>query len=502
MLLVTLFACAQPAEKATANGSVITWSDDVTLDADFTVPEGTTLVIEHGVTVTLSEDVALLVDGELNADGGPAHDIVFTGDANARWRSIVFSKTGTPATFTDVDDYDSGSILTGVTIENATRAVELAGASPYLENVVFRNNAIPATVDTIGGAAILIADGATPRIRLCTFSANVANTFAFGGAIYVDAANPILQDNSFTNNVGSYGGAISTNNMASPIVGSQFTSNESASEGGAISLVSTVSALLANDIEGNHAKADGAGVHVCLDCDPHAAPTLYDNIVAYNLSDNDDPADGAAGIGAAFLGGLHTNDIHDNLRNGEPSDFAWYNLSEEAWPDWVSTPDIGDNWWDTTDADAIAATIFDGNDDPTYASVDASWVRDANIGAPIPRVVMAPRRMHYMDAGDTIAVYLTLYNPGPAATFSLDLRERGNPFPGSLAFPGASQKDGIWTFVMPENSVWFGTIDESTYDGTSVDDIEWMASLLDATSGEMIGRTSVARYVLSPADGT
>lgn len=500
MLLVALLGCGTAPLQPP--GPTVTWDADVTLDTDYTVPERSHLVIEPGVTVTLGPGVALLIDGFLEAQGTTDEPIVFTGSASEPWRSIVFSASSVHAEYTNVDDYAGGSVVRGVVVENATRGLELAGGSPYVADSIFRRNTIPAGVDTIGGAAILVSSDATPRIRGCSFEGNVANTFAFGGAIYVNGANPILQGNTFAGNMASYGGAISTDNMASPFAGNTFMANESASDGGAVSLVSSVSALLNNRFTANHSKADGGGIHVCLTCDPHAAPTLVDNVIVDNLSDNADPADGSAGIGASFLGGMTTNDIHGNLRDGEPSDFSWYNLVEEAWPTWAASPDVGDNYWGTTDAEAIAASIFDGADDPTYTEVDASSVRDAPIGAAIPRVVIATRRMHYQDAGDAMEVYLTLYNPGLATSVTLDLRERGRAWSGSVEYSGATASGGIWTLDMPEDSVWFATIEASTYDGVTTDDIEWTASLSDAASGARIGRTSVARYLLAPADGT
>ncbi|MCE7906721.1 MAG: hypothetical protein DYG87_13140, partial [Anaerolineae bacterium CFX3] len=255
-----------------------TWDAPITLEADYEVPQGTTLTIEPGVTVTLAEGVALLVEGELVARGTEDAPVTFTGDAAAPWGGVVFAAGAVAARFDGFDTYAGGSSVEHAVVENATRGMELAGASPYLRAVTFQYNVIPPTVDTIGGAALLVSGAATPRVRDCRFEGNVASSFAFGGAIYVDAADPILQDNVFLDNEATYGGAVSTELMASPIVGSTFEGNESQSEGGGVSLVSTVSALLANTFTGNYAEKDGGGIHVCVTCDPHAAPYLLDSL--------------------------------------------------------------------------------------------------------------------------------------------------------------------------------------------------------------------------------
>lgn len=497
-MLVLLLACTPP-DDAAADPAQITWNADITLDADFTVAAGATLTIEPGVTVTLAEGVALLVDGELLAKGTAEAPIVFTGDLGARWRSIVFNAGAVDAAFEAVDIYAEGSVVEHAVVEHATRGMELAGASPYVHAVTFRNNELPATVDTVGGAALLVSGGATPRIRDCTFEDNVANNFAFGGALYVDAADPIVQDSVFTGNHATYGGAMSTNLMAAPIVGSQFDGNESDSEGGAISLVSAVSAVLANTVVGNLADTDGGGVHVCVTCDPHASPYFFDNVITNNVSAAEDADDGAAGMGAAFLGGFGSNELHGNLRNGEPSDFGWFNLAAEAWPDWIAAPPLSDVWWGTADLAAIEATIWDGADNARYRAITLGTVRSEPIGDPVPRAVLASRRLDYQDAGDDVPVFLTVYNPGGARTATLTITRNDLPFDGELDYPGATRAGDAWSLELPENSVWFTTLDRTTYDGTSVDDVTWQATLLDA-DGALLGVPVVARYLFGPAE--
>lgn len=494
MLLLTL-ACHPDATKD-PQSTELRWEDAITLDADFTVPPDTTLTISPGVVVTLAPDVALLVQGTLIAQGTPEAPVVFTGDAAAPWRSLVFEESAVDAQFEGVDIYTGASIVENAVVEHAIRGMELAGSSPYLHAIRFSNNEYPSGVDTIGGAALLIRDGASPRVRDCSFEGNIANLFAFGGAIYVDHADPILQDNVFVENAASYGGAISTNMMASPIVGSSFDGNDSLSEGGAISLVSTVSAVLANTVTNNHAKTDGAGIHVCVTCDPHAAPYLLDNIVTGNQSDNTDPDEGAAGVGAAYLGIMQSNEIHDNLRDGVPSDFGWFNPVSEGWPDWIAVPVLSDTWWGTTDLNEINSHIWDGSDSDSQSTVVVDPIRTTSLSGALPRVVVASRRFQYQDAGDEVPVFLTLYNPGAAITATLSLSRDGLPFEGVLDYPGATQEGDGWTIDMPENSVWFATLDSSTYDGTTVDDTLWEATLFE--NGSLVGVPSIARYLYTP----
>lgn len=498
MILPLLGACSQPAPPANAPASVVTWDAPVALDTDYVVPAGTTLSIAPGVTVTLAEGVALLVEGELLARGTAEAPIVFTGDVATPWRSIVFDEEALSATFEGVDVYAEGSIVENAVVEHATRGMELVGASPYLNRITFRANELPLTIDPIGGAALLVRDGATPRVRDCHFEGNVANTFAFGGAVYVHHADPILQDNVFVGNTSSYGSAVATDWMASPIVGSHFEGNSTQSEGGAVSLVSSVSAMLADTVVGNHADTDGGGIHVCVTCNPHAAPYLFDLVVTDNTSEASDPDDGAAGIGAAYLGALQSSDIHGNLRDGRPSEFSWFHPLSERWPAWVADPAVTDVWWGSTDRAQIDAAVWDGADSEGYGVVTLDPIRTAPVTGPLPRAIVSSRKLHYEDAGDDVPVFLTLYNPGPDLAATLTITHAGQPFAGELAYPGAIRDGDVWVIDMPENTVWFTTLDETTYDGATIDDVTWEVTITDAATGVALGVPVRARYLLAP----
>ncbi len=204
-------------------------------------------------------------------------------------------------------------------------------------------------------------------------------------------------------------------------------------------------------------------------------------------------------MGAAFLGGFGSNDIYGNLRDGVPSDFSWFHPADEGWPAWVGSPTISDVWWGTTDAEAIAATVWDGSDSEDHPAVIVADNRSGPIEGAETRVVLATRRQHYQDGGEEIPVFLTLYNPGPARSAKLAITLRGAPFDGVVDYPGATGSGGIWTLDMPEDSVWFATIDTTTYDGTSIDDVMWQATLSDE-AGAPIGVTATARYITEPAE--
>ncbi len=507
----------QPAggEPPPTTSTDTTWTQAVSpvvLTEDFTVPQGAKLTIEAGVTVRLARETSLTIDGQLVARGTETEPILFTknddSDTSAYWQSVVFTDSAADAEYEQLDEYVSGSVVQWCTFEHARRAIRVTDSAPLIDQCTFRNNATAGSIEPFGGAAIFVEEGATPRIQKSTFTENVANTFNWGGAIYVNASDPIIQDNVFTSNVAAYGGAIATDRMAAPIVGNRFEDNLTYSKGGAFSIVSTAAALLNNEVVGNHADADGGGIHVCVDCYPHATPFVIDNKITNNQSDNSDPEKGAAGFGAAYVRAMVNNDIHGNLRGTTPSDFGWYHALAEGEPTWITSPNIAGNWWGTTDTTEIGATIFDGNDDSSYGVVTFEPVLTAPITAAQRRVTITTRKLRYTDENDTMPVFLTIYNPSAAKQVKLVLLLQygeGAPllYQGALDFPDVAAERGSYSLAMPENAVFFTTLLEPDYGNAAQFDYGyWHAALFDATSGDRLGEACSIRFDLKEQPGT
>lgn len=510
-----LFCCAAflglapPALALTASGSLgsdTLWTSadsPVEIPSDLVVPDGTTLTIEPGVTIELAKAASLVVQGQLIAIGSPDDPIVFTGagegDSKVRWKSLVFEETAVDATFQNVDEYVSGSILSDCRFEMATKAVVLLGASPYVFSCEFIGNKTEMQIDTKGGAALNISAGSIARIRECLFDGNTAAGFAYGGAIYVEESNPIIQDNIFTNNAAIYGGALCTNLVASPIVGNLFQSNSASgattSEGGAASLISTVAAFLNNEVLSNTSVTDGGGLHVCVDCHPHATPFILDNTFEDNVMEADDAAHGAAGVGAAFLRMFADNNLIGNLRAGRPADFGWYHPLEEGFPLWASTAQIGGNWWGTSNPTVIEQSVTDGRQVPGVGVVEFGQPLTGPVESATPRVTLTTRRLRYEDALEPMPLFLTIYNPGPQATYELRILvqyDDGPAFPLNLPldYPGATAHLGGWLLPTPENSVFFAALTAPPYQPETqrFKNARFHAALYDPATGQLVGR--------------
>lgn len=470
---------------------------------DVTVAEGVILTLEAGVEVLLGEDRTLVVQGGLVARGTAADPIQFNWmgpQQGERWGSLVFEDTSTDAAFKNVDDYVYGSILEYCVFEHGTKAVRLHSASPFISNCTFRENFYSSmdVADIYGGAALFIGEGSSPRVRDCNFEGNVAEGAAQGGAVCVDRAQPILQDNSFLDNTSIYGGGVTTNNMASPIVGNTFEGNEGTWEGGGIALVSGISAFLNNTVTGNHSINDGGGVHVCVTCFPHANPIVMDNVITGNTND----VEGAAGFGAAYLRVFAYNTLHSNTMGEDPLDFGWFNELHDHYPTWVVNPVIANNWWGTTDTSIIEAAIHDGNDEPVMGIASFEPVLTQAPAGPQTRVTITSTKIRYDQKGESMPVHLTLYNPGPARSVELMIRLEYPEIPpilyrDKLDFPDAERIDDAYRLALPENSVWFSTIIAPEWPGNKDPNRGvWVAELFDTASGERIGDPCDARFEL------
>lgn len=474
------------------------------LAADVTVGAGATLTLEPGVVVELAADVSLIVEGEFVAVGTADEPIVFTGASGeggpARWRSVWFRDSAVDATFVDLDDYESGSILSHCVLEHGTRALSLDAAAPYVHACTFRHNVFEA--EAVGGepagAALYIGPDSTPRVVGCDFTENQGTLGGHGGAVYVDDAAPILQDNRFSANLSAYGGALTTYRMVSPIVGNTFEDNEGQWEGGAVSMVSSSPAFLNNLVRANVSTADGGGLHVCVDCYPHAKPIVMDN----TFTDNTNKLHGAAGVGAAYLRVFAYNNLYGNNHGEAPSDFGWFNDSLDFYPEWVTHPSVAHNWWGTTDTAAVAASIFDGHDEEGYGLVTFEPVLEAPVAAPTARATVTTRKIRYQNEGEPMPVFLTVYNPGEARDYEiLLLLEWGDdgprvPYLGALALPEYARDGELHRFHMPTNAVHFATLVIPEYAPLATDHGTWHVALFDAADGSAVGDVVSARFEL------
>lgn len=471
-----------------------------TISEDVEVLEGATLTIEPGVRVEVSADRSLLIRGQLVARGTAAKQIVFTHapsvPENGHWGSVVFEDSSVDALVNDIDTFVEGSIIEHCLFEHGSRALHLRGASPYISRSVFRDNWYSDVMNQQGGAAIYLEEESSPIIRDCEFLMNAVEGFCYGGAIYVDWSNPVIQDNLFSGNSAVYGGALTSDGSAGPIVGNIFENNEVTTKGGAISLISSASALLNNEITGNRSRRDGGGVHVCVDCKPHSVPFFMDNTITGNTSE----VEGAAGVGAAFLRVFSHNNVFGNVGQEQPFDFGWFHELEWEYPAWIAHGSISRNWWGTTEITAINEAIRDGADERDYGTVAIEPILEEESLEPTPRVTLTTRFLRFETEDEPLPVYLTIYNPWEEGELELVIYlQYGDsaPVPVEIALelPEGRWGDAGYQFWMPENSVYFSTVMAPGHvDLGGPDHGYWHAAIFDPGSGERVGDVSTVRF--------
>ncbi len=169
-----MFAVGLLLLGAPAFGEEITkdavWAADEVQDVteDLLVASGAVLTIEPGAEVRVGAGVSITVEGTLLARGTEESPISFlpAGDGAdpPRWGTLVFTDGAIDATFEEIDEYASGSILEWCEFQGATRALRLTAASPYVHRCLFADNKTAPAFTPPGGGAILIEEGSVARV--------------------------------------------------------------------------------------------------------------------------------------------------------------------------------------------------------------------------------------------------------------------------------------------------------------------------------------------------
>ncbi len=163
----------------------------------------------------------------------------------------------------------TGRLLTTTCVLEGFTIIGGSGRGIYIQDratEIIRNNVISGCVTSLMGAAIRIDDEDTaPIIVNNTFIHN--STSAEGGAIYVEDASPLISGNTFSNNyAGKDGGALAIRTLRRPgqqavVIDNQFSGNTAAAKGGAVYVEAAQPLIRNNRLVGNKATV-GAGI--CL----------------------------------------------------------------------------------------------------------------------------------------------------------------------------------------------------------------------------------------------
>jgi PKD repeat protein len=240
-----------------------------TITGNVTIPGGSTLIIEPGVEVSVSDNYSLTVQGLLQAIGTVNDTILFT--AGAGWSGLSF------------DNAQDSSHLEYCKIEKSTYAgIVCSNSNPAITHCNICNN-----VSAIFGG-IFLTNHSHPRIAYCSIKNN--STFKSGsGGIDMSASNPEISWCNICGNSGnsggiscssgsepnishctisgnhanSIGGGIVVNDECHPVINSCTISGNTAGEGGGIACLSGSSATITGCLlDANQADDKGGGIYI------------------------------------------------------------------------------------------------------------------------------------------------------------------------------------------------------------------------------------------------
>jgi hypothetical protein len=306
------------------------------------VLEGATLNVEPGVTVDFDK-YYLRVNGTLHAVGTPSQPVTLTADKEQQnpMQQIQFTAASTSYTG------NSGCILQNVVLNHVS--VDIKGSSPKISNCVFVDP-FWVTILSRGGSPV-ISDNTFQQVsyegvsvdKSAAVTGNLFNiTTGFATAI-------VAHEHSYIANnkiIGYYNGinaADSTTVTGNAIVG---CTNAGGVTGGSV------------DFSRNYLSDNHIGISIC-----EGANGIQNNAVLNN------------DIGLQILSSSSAGTAQNNNIVGSKQ----YSVSMES----TLNVDLPNNWWGTTDADAINQTIRDFKVDFNLGKVNfVPFLTSANPNAP------------------------------------------------------------------------------------------------------------------------
>jgi len=253
---------------------------------DIVIPNGSSLVIEHGVVVIVDNSFKITVSGSLKANGLSTDSITFTASNPADgWGGFVLNT---------IDEANDSTLIEYTSVRYAKKSTN--GGAVFCDQVsklrisdcFFERN-----FAQLGGSLYLIRSNAI--ILRNKFRGNTTSAVnGKGGAMYVSAAynNMFISNNIFSDNsAGQYGGAIYLEDTNTNLTKNTINNN-SALFGGGIAAINDGSSIANNRISGNvstaslAANSGGGGVFLKKSNSSTKNITISGNVISDNRADN------------------------------------------------------------------------------------------------------------------------------------------------------------------------------------------------------------------------
>ncbi|RPI30712.1 MAG: hypothetical protein EHM70_13205, partial [Chloroflexota bacterium] len=458
---------------------------------DLTINSGVTLTIQAGTQVRFNGNYSLNVNGTLIADGAPDAPILFTSGTSGRWNRIYFGDTSPDAQAGANGNYLSGSILRNVILEASAGGVGCNLATPYLAFI------------TSASSGIRCAPGSTPLWALdntlsggiyVTLGKLYAHRNTLSGSGLHATGSAVVMTNTVTGaslSIGSGWLAANIVNGGSLGLGSQSTAMDNIVTGGGISAGNTVT-ITRNTVTGGGISTGSASTIISntVQNSPGAGLVTGNNVTArgnrlignaqgmvattgkisYNLiADNRGPGlqVGAASVTYNTFTGNLGNTVVVQGQNLTEMRYNNFEANKGTYDLYVTLPwgtgmyvPATYNWWGTTDTAAIAARIYDFNDDGTKAKVTyINWLSGPSESAPgyVRGLAIAPDAVLGIQTGTFTVTYsrpmdLSFY---PDITFFTAKRGDWDQYsPANSSLPSTSVSAAA---VDLGDTPWFGT---------------------------------------------
>ncbi len=244
--------------------STTTWTMNPTYVYDnITIPDGQTLTINPGITVSFDGYYKVDVQGRVLAIGTEQDSIRFTAEASNPWHGFRLENTPVSNDSTKFVHCSFTNALGG------TEHPDYRGSALSAFNVnkilvkhsSFRNNSNPCPLYSSMGGAVYLYNSSI-KIQHSEFINNdCGNT---GGVIGMHGSSPLIEYCKFINNSAINAGGALAITLGSPyITNCLFIGNTSQTDGGAMAVTAGTSARITNSIfEGNIAAEDGGAINL------------------------------------------------------------------------------------------------------------------------------------------------------------------------------------------------------------------------------------------------
>jgi hypothetical protein len=321
------------------------------LTGNITINSGTSLIIEAGTTVNL-RTYTIQVFGTLTAKGSSTNNIHFNGFNDPNSYQIIFNQSST--SWNEVTN--TGCIIEDSVINVAS--ILIGDASPKINHNTFGGANTRDRVGTViyvnRGSAIISNNTITPSFKYC--------------AIEIMGGSPNVCNNYITNPYAVYSGIIIDGNNNARVYGNSIVGSET--NRFAIGIRATEGSPT---IERNKLENNGVGLEI--NSDTQINVVVRNNTITKNEK------------GINFGNNFASSSII-KFNNIELGDSTWagprlVNL-DNGFSGVSYTINAADNWWGTSDADAIRQTIDSAL---TYLGKDNSV---ASIPATVIPILTAP----------------------------------------------------------------------------------------------------------------